>query len=148
MLDRVRRATIADAIMPAVDLLERRDQDVLPEIPDFLREHLAVSDDGIERRPQLVADVGHEGALGPAGVQRGVPRQRQLLLRPLPVRDVAHDRHEERALPERHLAHRELHRERFTVLAPAGRLPVHGDQLDMRGEEVRGGGVGGGRGVG
>ena len=46
----------------------------------LLLEHLAVADDGVQRRAQLVAHVGQELALGPAGFQGLVARRARSLL--------------------------------------------------------------------
>src|ERR1017187_6196763 len=38
-------------------------------------QHLAVADDGVQRRAQFVTHVGEEDALGPIGILGGVPRE-------------------------------------------------------------------------
>ena len=50
-----------------LDLREVGQQALLAEILDLFLHHLAVADDGGQRRPQLVAHVGQEGTLGPVG---------------------------------------------------------------------------------
>ena len=53
-----------------VDLLEVGDGVGLVLVGGLLLEQLAVADDGVEGRAQLVAHVGQEGALDPAGLDR------------------------------------------------------------------------------
>ena len=55
----------------------------------LLAQQLAVADDRVERRAQLVAHVGQEGALGPAGGQRPVERLGERLAAATQL--VAHD---------------------------------------------------------
>ena len=62
------------------DLLEVGDEALLAQVVGLLLEHLAVADDGVERRAQLVAHVGQEGALGAVRGHRLVARERQLAL--------------------------------------------------------------------
>ena len=55
----------------AVDLLQVGDGMLLAQVLRVLLQHFAVTDDGIERRAQLVAHVGEKGALGPIGLLGG-----------------------------------------------------------------------------
>ena len=73
----------------ALDLLEVGQERVLAEILGLLVQHLAVADDRVERRPQLVAHARQKVALrlGP-GLGR-ILGQAQLLLRPLAFDDPA-----------------------------------------------------------
>ena len=58
----------ASRCLPAAWIFSRSGtQVVLADVLGLLLEHLAVADDGVERRAQLVAHVGQEGALGPVG---------------------------------------------------------------------------------
>ena len=75
--------------MPALwMLLQVLDRLVVRRGPRVLLQHLAVADDGVERRAQLVAHVGEEGALGAAGGLGRVAGLDQLLLGPLPLGDL------------------------------------------------------------
>ena len=67
-----------------VDLLKVRDAIRSARSPAacFLQ-HLAVADDGVQRRAQLVAHVGEELALGAVGGLRRVLRLEQRLFRAL-----------------------------------------------------------------
>ena len=65
-----------------VDLLEILGEGRLAQLRGFLLEHLAVADDGIERRAQLVRHAGEEAGLLPSGLgERDVrvlePRERR-----------------------------------------------------------------------
>ena len=59
----------------------------------FLHDHFGETDDGIERRAQLVAHGGEEAALGDVGLFGGGARQIKGLFLNLTVGDVAHDSH-------------------------------------------------------
>src|SRR3954468_8832713 len=57
---------------------------------ETLRHHdLGEADDGVERRADLVADLGEKVGLGGGGLFRLVPCLRELLLNFFPSRDVA-----------------------------------------------------------
>ena len=58
----------------AVDLLEVGHELGLAELLGLLLQHLAVADDRVERRAQLVAHVGEEGALRLVGLYGLVTR--------------------------------------------------------------------------
>ena len=42
--------------------------DFLPHVFCIFQQHLAISDDGIQERAQLMAQVGEDGPLGPIGI--------------------------------------------------------------------------------
>ncbi len=69
ILDKSRISLISPAAFAgAVDFLLRfKPETVLPQIRDFFLEHLAVADDGVERRSQFVAHVRQELVFGSAG---------------------------------------------------------------------------------
>ena len=120
----------------AFDLRQIRHRRRFPPIERVLLQQLAVADDGIQRRPELVAHVRHERALGPIRRFGGVLRRSQLLLglstiarpnregrevgqragemlivdRPVPTRPEVRERddaHDLRAKPDRCVQHRE-----------------------------------------
>ncbi len=70
------------------DLAEVDEQAGLAEILDLLLHHLAVADHGRERRPELVAHIGQEGALRPVGGFGRVLGGREFELGELAVGDV------------------------------------------------------------
>ena len=63
-----------------------------------VEQQLGHPDDGVHRGPDLVAHVGEEVALGPAGRDRGLPRELQLLRDPPLLGDVARHRVDEALL--------------------------------------------------
>ena len=66
---------------------------VLVQVDCLLLQHLAVADDGVQRRSQLVAHVGEELALGTIGRLGRILRFQQLFLGALVGGDVAQHGH-------------------------------------------------------
>ena len=64
---------------------------LMPEVLGLLLEHLAVADDGVQRRAQFVAHVGEEGALGPVRGLGCDPRLVQFFRRRRPFDDPRED---------------------------------------------------------
>src|SRR5688500_1874430 len=75
-----------------MDLLEIRDGLRLFPVARLFLQHLAVSDDGVQRRAQLVTHVRQELALRTIGRLSRILGPDQFLLRSLPDRNVVEDR--------------------------------------------------------
>ena len=69
-----RQQVLAGGVNP----LEIGDEPLLARVLGVLLQHLAVADDGVERRPQLVAHVRQELTLGAVCVLGALPRAQQL----------------------------------------------------------------------
>jgi len=123
----------------AVDLHHVGHEVLLGALAELLLQHLAVADDGVQRGAQLVAHVGQEGALGPAGVLGGVHRRHQRLLDALALRDVhdrAHRAHDAAGgVGERGAVHGGP--EALPVLLAEAHLVLLGDALHAQGHALR-----------
>ena len=84
----------------------------------IFQQHLAVADDGVHRRAQLVAHVGQEDALGSRCSLGRFFGFEYLVLGLLPGRDVAH--HVDRAIAEH--ARRKLAVSKASIFAPNDRF--------------------------
>ena len=71
-----------------LDLLEIAHAGLVGAIGRVLEQNFAVADDGVERRAQLVAHIGEERRLDPAGRFGGLLGLSQLDLRLHPIVDV------------------------------------------------------------
>src|SRR5690606_24057106 len=81
---------------------------------ELAMKHLRKADDRIERRPQLVADRGNEGGLGPAcalGFLACLPHGDRV---PAARRDIAHDGNSALGIPPRLAAELDPARRRST----------------------------------
>ena len=74
-----------------MDLLEVRDRFLLVEVLSLLLQHFAVADNRVQRRPELVAHVRQELALGAVGGFGRILGLEQLFLRALSCGDVVED---------------------------------------------------------
>ena len=112
-----------------LDLLEIGHERLVAGIARVLGKHLAVADDRVERRTQLVAHVGEERALGAVGALGRLLGAAQLLLGALALGDVPGDADEQAVAVVAHLADAEVERKARAVGAAAGQLtPVAGTE--------------------
>ena len=91
----------------------------IAQVLALLLEHLAVADDRVERRAQLVAHVGEELALGAVGDLGGVLRAEQFFLGAAAVGDVGvrADPLADRAVRLEHRRRADAHRHVDAVVA-------------------------------
>ena len=132
-----------EVLARAVDLPEVGDEVRLPQVLGLLPQQLAVADDRVEGRAQLVAHVGQEVALDAVRLLGRVLGLAQGLLGTLQIGDVASDADDapEAALPVLHDAAGQAHRNATPAAPHPGHVaPLHGARGEDRlqpGTELR-----------
>ncbi len=71
-----------------IDLLEIRNEVLLPKVFRLFHQHLAVSKDGVHRCTQFVAHVRQKRALGPVRGLGCIPGSGQRFFRPLAFGEI------------------------------------------------------------